>query len=80
VQCWGDNEFGQLGSGTHNNSRTPAAVSRLSGGIVAIAAGDFHTCALSNTGAAQCWGENTYGALGNGKTANSTTPVAVMGR
>jgi alpha-tubulin suppressor-like RCC1 family protein len=80
VQCWGDNEFGQLGNGTNNNSRTPVAVSRLSSGIVAIAAGDFHTCALTNTGAAQCWGENTYGALGNGKTANSSTPVAVTGR
>jgi alpha-tubulin suppressor-like RCC1 family protein len=79
MQCWGDNEFGQLGNGTNNNSRTPVAVAQLSGAVVAIAAGSFHMCALSNGGVVQCWGENTYGELGNGKSLNSSTPVAVSG-
>jgi len=44
-----------------------------------IAAGAHHTCALSRAGAAQCWGESTYGELGNGTSLNSSTPVAVSG-
>jgi alpha-tubulin suppressor-like RCC1 family protein len=80
VQCWGDNQFGQLGNGTsHTIERSPVAVSGLSGKVVAIAAGAFHTCALSSAGAVQCWGENTYGELGNGTSLNSSTPVAVSG-
>ena len=80
LQCWGDNQFGQLGDGRqHTFSRTPVAVSRLSSGVVAVAAGDFHTCARTSGGATECWGENTYGALGDGTTTNSSTPVAVSG-
>ncbi len=45
--------------------------------FVTVAAGDDHACAITKTGAAQCWGANTYGQLGNGTKTSSTTPVAV---
>lgn len=41
--------------------------------------GAYHTCARTSIGAAQCRGEKTYGALGDGTTTNSSTPVAVSG-
>jgi alpha-tubulin suppressor-like RCC1 family protein len=44
-----------------------------------ITAGWDHTCALTDAGAAYCWGSNTYGTLGNGSRTNSLTAVAVAG-
>src|SRR5262249_12144547 len=42
------------------------------GGVVALAAGADHTCALRADGSIYCWGGNTTGQSG---TAAGTTPV-----
>jgi hypothetical protein len=76
AQCWGRNDFGQLGDGSTTDRLTPVSVSGLSN-AVAIAAGETHTCALLSDGTAQCWGDNGYGQLGDGSTTDSATPVAV---
>ncbi len=78
IDCWGDNEDGELGNGTTKNSSTPVAVSGITTGA-GVAAGAFHTCALLFAKSLDCWGENYFGELGNGTTRNSTTPVAVSG-
>jgi alpha-tubulin suppressor-like RCC1 family protein len=82
VYCWGSNVNGQLGDGTTTDSWVPVAVSGLAPGVAAIAAGAFHTCALTsgaNGGTVQCWGRNDHGQLGNGSNADSPLPVAVTG-
>jgi alpha-tubulin suppressor-like RCC1 family protein len=45
----------------------------------AISAGANHTCGVTTTGAAYCWGQNTYGALGDGSLTNRAAPAAVGG-
>jgi alpha-tubulin suppressor-like RCC1 family protein len=77
--CWGNNSFGQLGNGTQTSSTVPVAVSMPSGvSFATIATGFEHTCAVTTTGTAYCWGGNYYGQLGNNaSTRRSTTPVAV---
>ena len=79
VLCWGYNLYGQLGTGTNIDSGIPVAVSSLSSGVSAIAAGGFHTCALTSAGAVLCWGRNSFGNLGNGTLGDNSTPVAVSG-
>lgn len=85
--CWGNNYYGQLGDGTTTGTEfnkgwpmrpSPVAVS---GGLQfsAISAGEFHTCGLTTTGMAYCWGLNEYGILGSGDSTNSSVPAPVTG-
>jgi alpha-tubulin suppressor-like RCC1 family protein len=44
-----------------------------------VAAGTYHSCGLTTTGAAYCWGDNDFGELGDGTTGSTSTPVRVAG-
>ena len=79
VKCWGDNEFGQLGDGTLDFHPTPHDVTGLTSGVARISAGYFHVSALMTTGAAECWGYNQNGEVGDGTTTDRWTPVGVSG-
>ncbi|PYP20674.1 MAG: hypothetical protein DMD53_09895 [Gemmatimonadetes bacterium] len=78
--CWGRNLEGQLGDGTTTNRLTPVLVQAPAGvSLAAVGAGDFHTCGVTATGAAYCWGANGSGQLGDGtNTTNRLTPVLVQ--
>ena len=43
-----------------------------------ITAGGTHTCGLTAFDQVKCWGENTYGELGDGTHINHWTPVDVV--
>ena len=79
VKCWGRNEHGQLGDGTKTDRATPTDVTGLSSGVVAIAGGGAHTCAITANGALSCWGRNWFGNLGDGTTTSRDTPTPVVG-
>lgn len=77
VKCWGQNGFGQLGNNSTENSKTPVDVATLGSGVsFVVTKGDF-TCAITNLGAAKCWGDNASGQLGNNSTSTAKTPVDV---
>ncbi len=78
VQCWGDDDYGQLGNGSTTNSSTPVVVTGVSG-AGAISAGEDHTCVVVTGGTVSCWGRNDSGQLGNGTTTGSSTAVTVTG-
>ena len=77
VECWGDNNLGELGVGTSGNySSRPVAVTGLPGAITAVSAGGFVTCALGTGGAVTCWGDNSAGEIGTGATTPTLVPMA----
>jgi alpha-tubulin suppressor-like RCC1 family protein len=79
VKCWGINVDGRLGNGTTTSSSVPVDVTGRTSGTAAISAGAMHTCAVTTTGAASCWGEGAFGRLGNNGVLPSNVPVAVAG-
>jgi len=79
VQCWGHNEFGQLGDGTTTDRATPVPVSGLTGAVAVTAGWWHHSCALLRDGTVRCWGANEWGQLGNGTTTPSLSPVTMSG-
>jgi alpha-tubulin suppressor-like RCC1 family protein len=82
VDCWGWDQSGQLGDGNSGSFEDfPVGVVGLpSGGVQAVAAGGYSTCALLTSGQVWCWGDDSFGQLGNGQSSGfSAVPVQVQG-
>jgi alpha-tubulin suppressor-like RCC1 family protein len=94
VWAWGYNKYGQTGNGTASSTNVITPVKVLKGaqenpdsgetylsGIIAIAAGQYHSLALDKDGYVYSWGYNKYGQIGDGTSSSSvyaTTPVKVL--
>ena len=79
VRCWGANASGQVGDASFVDAYSPKDVTGVSGTAVDVAAGGTHTCAVTQTGAVQCWGDNTFGQLGTGDNTSRNAATAVTG-
>jgi alpha-tubulin suppressor-like RCC1 family protein len=81
VYTWGYNNFGQLGLGDHGNGTNRNVPTEVPGmnEVVAVAAGTFHSFALSRDGTVMSCGKNGYGQLGLGDTDNRDTFTVVAG-
>lgn len=80
VQCWGSNQRGQLGVGiTPTTVSAPVSVSGLEKGVVQVATGASHSCALLADATVKCWGFNSHGQLGTGNQENQNYPTPVQG-
>ncbi|MEO1059332.1 MAG: hypothetical protein AAFY28_20700, partial [Actinomycetota bacterium] len=81
LTCWGADFFGQLGNGPAGPEEAPNGTIDLGTNTTAldVAASAGHTCAVLNTGAATCWGNDAFGQLGNGPGAdNVATPTGTV--
>lgn len=83
--CWGDNLRGKLGDGTTNDSQTPVQVSGSYTWTDITTGGpgggqNAHTCGVTDTGDAYCWGFGSAGQRGDGTTnRDQTVPALVQG-
>lgn len=86
--CWGRNDYGQLGGGsTSAGTATPTPVAG-SLAFRSLSIGELYTCGVTGNvltdpsgpsapkGTVYCWGDNLFGQIGNGTTANNA-PVLV---
>jgi len=65
VMCWGDNRYGQVGSGSEDDAvPSPEPVLGLHD-VAAIDLGQAHACALRQDGTLWCWGHMAFGQLGD---------------
>jgi hypothetical protein len=61
------------------SSSKPIAIQGLKNDSASVRIGIRFVCSVSQNGAAECWGDNYNGSLGNGSTNNSILPVGVNG-
>lgn len=65
--CWGNGANGRLGMGDTNDQLQPKQVQYPTGvtGYTTVSAGTTHSCATGRDDNGYCWGQATYGRLGN---------------
>jgi alpha-tubulin suppressor-like RCC1 family protein len=80
VYMWGRNSLGQLGLGDHGGGTDRLVPTLVDGvnGVVAVAAGFYHSLALSFDGTVMACGDNDSGQLGLGDTDNRDTFTVVL--
>ncbi len=86
VYCWGRNLSLGIGLGTGSSFEDLAnpqpvlcsavgpgcsSVGAIMDGMVNVAVGRRHACAIHETGVVRCWGDNQYGQLGKGDVADT---------
>jgi alpha-tubulin suppressor-like RCC1 family protein len=79
TMCWGSRQAGQTAQSIDAVllDKTPVVVGGLTGKH-SISAGDFHSCSISDGGAAKCWGKNDLGQLGDDTTATIKESAVVV--
>lgn len=63
VWCVGENAYGQLGDGTRTARTEPVVVPGIRDAVQVIA-GARHACVVLQSGGVRCWGDDTFGQMG----------------
>lgn len=77
IYCWGENDSGQLSLGPVTNPVSAPQDTTGATNWTAVSTGDTHTCAIKSDQSLHCWGDNTFGQLGQGDDSPSFSPVEV---
>jgi alpha-tubulin suppressor-like RCC1 family protein/pimeloyl-ACP methyl ester carboxylesterase len=72
----GQNNYGQLGDGTFNNTNRPEQI--VAGGVTAIATRNDYSLFLKSDGSLWGMGQNNYGQLGDGTFNNTNRPEQIV--
>lgn len=81
VWAWGNNAWGQLGTGDKVNSSTPVSVDVPSGvRFVEVSSGGSSSYAIDTHGRAWAWGNNRSGQLGLGPGVSTESVPTALGR
>lgn len=77
--CWGRNDNGAVGDNTTVHSSSPILVAGVLAGktIKEIDSNGATVCAIASDNKAYCWGDNTWGQIGDGSTTIRLVPTAV---
>lgn len=84
LRCWGHNYSGAVGDGTNTDRCYAVAVvdgplpSHPLADVVGSDTGADHRCALLGNGTIRCWGNNDFGAIGDGTTMSRNTPGTAL--
>jgi len=85
IATFGDLSIAQPGSGYTLAAAAPSLAGATSSPFAvhltftAVSAGWSHTCGVTMSGAAYCWGSNSSGELGDGSTTAHASPAPVAG-
>jgi alpha-tubulin suppressor-like RCC1 family protein len=85
VYCWGLNTHGQLGDETTSERLLPTRLSPTGPphprvlAFDSVEAGGEHTCGITSSHEAYCWGRNDRGQLGIGGRTDRYVPTLVKG-
>ncbi|XP_045605152.1 uncharacterized protein ca isoform X2 [Procambarus clarkii] len=78
VYGWGNNRYGQVGTGGTGRHPRPTLLTSLEGkGIISVSCGQFHSLAVSEDGKLYTWGWGVHGQLGNSNVEDCLVPTAV---
>jgi alpha-tubulin suppressor-like RCC1 family protein len=77
VYCWGENSYGQLGSGSQSDRDDPSPVAGVHD-ATDVWVGSRNACVRDPGGRMLCWGDNRGGQLGNGGYVTALVPTPVM--
>jgi len=81
VYCWGNGQYGALGTNSTNSSTIPVPVYTqdvLNGKTIKqITTGYYHTCVIASDNKDYCWGSGAVGRLGNGGIIQRNAPYPV---
>jgi hypothetical protein len=79
---WGLNTSGQLGDNSTTARSSPQTIAGAESGGTnwkAVSLGDMHVAAIKTDGSLWTWGSNNLGQLGDGSTANRSSPQTTAG-
>ena len=78
IFCWGNGYSGQLGFGPYVQPLKPTLA--VQGGLrfMEVSAGGAHTCGVTRSDLIYCWGNNSWGEIGDGTTNQALAPTLVQ--